>query len=55
MIVRAAMPYSLGFDGRYLACAVDGTIRRSDPHTGASIGERPFAVSGWITAIAFVR
>jgi hypothetical protein len=48
-------PYSLGFDGTYLASANEGAIRRYDPRTGATVGERPFAVPGWITAIAFVR
>ena len=48
-------PYSLGFDGAHLAVAVDGRIRRYDPSTGALESDRPFAVPGWITAIAFVR
>ena len=48
-------PYSLGFDGRYLAVAVAGRIRRFDPASGALVADDPFAVPGWITAIAFVR
>lgn len=48
-------PYSLGFDGQYLAVAVDGRILRFDPETGALVRASAFAVPGWITAIAFVR
>lgn len=48
-------PYSLGFDGAYLAVAVDGSIHRFDPRTGALVRSGPLAVPGWITAIAFVR
>lgn len=48
-------PYSLGFDGTHLAVAIEGTILRFDPATGARVSTRPFAVPGWITAIAFVR
>jgi streptogramin lyase len=48
-------PYSLGFDGRHLAVAVDGAIHRFDPATGALVGSGPLDVPGWITAIAFVR
>lgn len=46
-------PYSLGFDGTYLAVAVNGRIRRFDVTTGALVSDDPFAVPGWITAIAF--
>jgi hypothetical protein len=48
-------PYSLGFDGAYLASATDGRIHRYDPATGELIRDSPFGVLGWITAIAFVR
>lgn len=48
-------PYSLGFDGTYLAVAVDGRILRFDTDSGALVRDDPFAVLGWITAIAFVR
>jgi hypothetical protein len=54
-------PYALGFDGRYLAVpmadrsASSPSIRRFDPSTGALVSETPFLVSGWVTAIAFVR
>ena len=50
-----AAPNALGFDGSALAVAVDQRIRRFDPESGALVSERPFAVPGWITAIAFVR
>lgn len=48
-------PYSLAHDGAYFAVAIDGIIRRFDPMTGAQVSEDPFAVPGWITAIAFVQ
>lgn len=48
-------PYSLGFDGTSLAVAAEGRIRRYDPATGTLVSDGPFAVPGWITAIAFVR
>lgn len=48
-------PYSLGFDGAHLVVAVDRTLYRFDPRTGAAAGTRPIDVGGWITAIAYVR
>lgn len=54
-------PYALGFDGQYLAVpradrfTSSPSIRRFDPSTGALVSETPFLVSGWVTAIAFVR
>ena len=53
--------YALGFDGQYLAVPIadrftsSPSIRRFDPSTGALVSETPFLVSGWVTAIAFVR
>lgn len=46
-------PYSLAFDGQYLAVAADETIKRYDPATGAPVSSGPLGVPGWITAIAF--
>jgi hypothetical protein len=48
-------PYALGFDGTHLVVAARGIARRFDPRTGELVRESPFAVPGWITAIAYVR